>query len=324
MTREDIRRKLDSYRDAARRGVAWLIPRQNPDGSFIREDLQADVYHKGTYALSIAGHALEAHRLVNWIRAEGLGADGRPRHFDPGLALYKTSWILQGAHRLGRFDLSYPVMGYILRCQAPGGGFYQVAEGNEYVESLCTGWAGVSCLYLGELAAAERCAAHLISQVHQQPTTGRFHFRTSPEGQLLCDEADELAQFVDGAQPGQGYYFPGMACLFLGRYHQVTGDADALAAAKWLFESSLTWAADSYASPPSGKSALGAAVYYSITGDERAREAALEFADYMTARQRPEGAWDNPASDSEIVLLDHTAEMIVWLNEIAATLGGLA
>jgi hypothetical protein len=313
----------NNYREAAARGARWLLSIQNADGSFIREDLQADVYHKGAYAMSVAGHSLEAHRLVNWVKREGLGADGRPMHFDAGLALYKTSWICQGAHRMGRFDVSYPVLGYVLRCQAPGGGFFQAAEGNDYVESLCTGWAGVSCLYGGELAAASRCAEHLISQVDQQPTAGRFYFRTTPEGRLCDADDDPLTACIDGSQPGQGYYFPGMACLFLCRYHQATGNELALAAARWLMDASLTWAEDSYASMPSGKSALGAAVYYSITGDERARDAALRFADYVVARQRPEGAWDNPASDSEIVLLDHTAEMIVWLNEIAATLGGL-
>ena len=324
MRDKELPAKLEGYREAARRGVDWLLTRQNPDGSFIREDLQADVYHKGTYALSIAGCSLEAQRLVNWIRAQGLEDDGRPKHFDQGLALYKTSWIFQGAHRLGRFDVSYPVMAYILRCQASGGGFFQVAEGNEYVESLCTAWAGVSCLYAGELAAAQRCAAHLTHQIRQQPTTGRFYYRTDADGQLLCAEDNPLTAYVDGSQPGQGYYFPGMACLFLCRYHQATGSEEALATARWLFESSLTWSEDSYASPPSGKSALGAAVYFALTGDERARAAAVQFADYMTTHQRAEGAWDNPSSDSEIVLLDHTAEMIVWLSEIAATLGGLA
>ncbi|NPV48471.1 MAG: hypothetical protein HPY69_16145 [Armatimonadetes bacterium] len=324
MCTTELLASLDRYREAAHRGTQWLLSRQNADGSFIRDDLQADVYHKGAYALAVTGHTLEAHRLLNWIRREALGADGRPRHFDQGLALYKTSWIYQGAHRLGRFDISYPVVRYILRCQAPGGGFFQVVEGNEYVESLCTGWAGVACLYGGELAAARRCAEHLIAQVRQQPTTGRFYFRTTPEGQLLVAEDDPLTAFIDGSRPGQGYYFPGMACLFLCRYHQATRDEAALTAAKWLMDASLTWAEDSYASMPSGKSALGAAVYYSITGDAAARDAAVRFADYVVARQRPEGAWDNPASDSGIVLLDHTAEMIVWLSEIAATLGAMS
>lgn len=323
MGTRELLAKLDRYREAAHRGTQWLLSRQNSDGSFTREDLQADVYHKGAYALAVTGHALEAHRLLNWVKREGLGADGRPRHFDQSLALYKTSWICQGAHRLGRFDVSYPVLGYVLRCQAPGGGFFQVVEGNDYVESLCTGWAGVACLYGGKLAAAHRCAEHLIAQVRQQPTTDRFYYRTTSDGRLCAAEDDPLTAYIDGSQPGQGYYFPGMACLFLCRYHQATGSGAALTAAQWLMDASLTWAEDSYASMPAGKSGLAAAVYHSITGNAAARDAALRFADYVVARQRPEGAWDNPVSDSEIVLLDHTAEMIVWLSEIAATLGGV-
>ncbi len=74
MCTTELLASLDRYREAAHRGTQWLLSRQNADGSFIRDDLQADVYHKGAYALAVTGHTLEAHRLLNWIRREALGA----------------------------------------------------------------------------------------------------------------------------------------------------------------------------------------------------------------------------------------------------------
>src|SRR5438128_1639719 len=135
---------VQQYLNAARRGAEWLISQQNPDGSFVRPDLQADVYHKAPYALALSGHPIEANRLLEWIKANDLGADGELRHFDASLALYKSNWICQGAHRLARFDISYPAMRAIRRCQAPCGGFFQVAAGNDYVEAVCTASAGMS------------------------------------------------------------------------------------------------------------------------------------------------------------------------------------
>ena len=160
--------------------------------------------------------------------------------------------------------------------------------------------------------------------IEQQPEGSNFYFRTTPEGKLITEApAGGPPPCIEGSQTGQGYYYCGMPTLFLTKIHLAMGGQPCEEGARWLFERSLRFAKDRYASPPSGKSAVGAAVLYTITGDERAREAACEFADYMTGRQRPDGAWDNPSSDSEIVLLDHTAEMVVWLNEIVGALGGL-
>jgi hypothetical protein len=311
--------QVQQYRLAVQRAVAWYLTQQSSDGSFIRPEIQADVYHKGAFALGITGHIAEAMRLLDWVKVNDLSPDGRPRHFDAGLALYKTSWLCQGAHRLARFDISGPVLSYILRCQAPCGGFFQVVEGNEYVEPVCTSWAGMSAVYLGELGAARRAADCLISMADQQRDDDRFYFWMSPDGRVLTDEAP----FIDATQPRQAYYCSGIIHLFLARLYLATGEDRFLRGAQKVFEFSLRCAEDAYAYPPSGKSAVGAAVLYTITGDERARDAALRFGDYLVQEQSAEGWWRNPAADDMIVRLDHTAEFIVWLNEIIGALGTL-
>ncbi len=314
--------RLLSYVDAANRGADWLLAQQNPDGSFIRDDLQADCYHKAVQALAMTSHPIAANLIVNWIKAHDLQPDGRLRHFDLGLALYKTSWACQGAHRLVRLDVSRPVMGYLLRCQAPCGGFYQVVEGNPYVEPVCSSWAAMALLLGGYLDAAEQAAACLLSMVEQQPEPGRFYFWMTPDGRLATAEEpiDGAAPCVDASQTQQAYYCPGIACLFLARLHMATGTAAYLKGAQRLFETSLGFAEDRYSYPTAGKSAVGAATLYLLTGDERARSAALEFGDYLLAQQSAEGWWANPHNQGLLTRLDHTAEFIIWLSEIAGAL----
>lgn len=313
------------YRETIRRGTDWVLAHQNPDGSFIQPDLQADVYHKQTYALPLAGHAVEANRLLGWIKTNDLQADGDLRHFDNGLGLYKTSWICQGAHRLARFDLSRRVFDHILRCQAPCGGFFQVKTGNEYVEPVCSAWAAMAAIYTGHLDAATKAAGCLISMLEQQPDPGRFYYWMTPEGRLVTEESPLPggAPFVDATQARQAYYCPGIAFLFLTRLHLATGCDECLKAAGRLFEFCLSCAEDSFSYPTAGKGAVAAAVYYSLTGDERARRAALRFADFLVEEQRPEGWWCNPYDEGMITRLDHTSEFIVWMTEIVSTLSAV-
>ena len=315
--------RIEQYKQAAQRATEWLLAQQDADGSFVRPDLQADIYHKAAFALGITGHAREAMRLLNWVKAAALGADGRPKHFDAGLALYKSSWICQGAHRLARFDISRPVMGYIAKCQAPCGGFFQVVEGNDYIEPVSTSWAGMSAIYLGELEVARRAATCLISMTDQQPQEDRFYFWMTPEGTLVTPDAplEGSAPFVDATQPQQPYYCTGIIMLFLARLYLATGDDTYLTNAWRIFDFNDRCAADAYAYPPSGKSAVGAAILYLISRDDAARGAAMEFGDYLLREQSPEGWWRNPQADNMIIRLDHTAEFIVWLNEIVGALG---
>jgi len=314
--------KLLSYVNAANRGADWLLSQQNADGSFVREDLQADCYHKAILACGMTSHPIAANRLLNWVKAHDLQPDGRLRHFDLGLALYKTSWACQGAHRLGRLDISRPVMAYILSCQAPCGGFYQVVEGNAYIEPVCSAWAAMAATYVGYMEAAERAAKCLLSMVEQQPDPARFYYWMSPEGRLVTEQQpiNGAAPFVDAAKTQQAYYCPGISCLCLARLHIATGTPAYLEGAQRLFEISLGFAEDRYSYPTAGKSAVGAATLYLLAGDTRARDAALEFGDYLLAQQSPEGWWANPHDQGLLPRLDHTAEFIIWLSEIAGAL----
>ncbi len=313
---------VDRYLVAAQRGSRWLVTQQQADGSMGPPDLRADVFHKAGYALAAAGRIDAAHRLLDWVKAHATTAGGGLLLNDPGLALYKVSWTCQSAHRLARFDLSWPIMSYLTTLQAPCGGFFQNADENRYVEPVCTAWCGVTALYHGRLSVAERAAMCLASMLAQQREPRRFYYRLTPDGKLLT--RGELAACCDGAQLRQAYYCPGIAMLFMARLYLATGQSAYLDTALGLFEATLRLAGDAYEYVTAAKGGVATAILYRLTGDERLLKAALSLGDYLVREQTAEGWWANPYDDGLVVRLDHTAEFIVFLSEIAGNLAGAA
>lgn len=317
---ERVAEAVERYRAAAARGVEWLMGHQHDDGSIGPPEVLADVYHKAGYALGITGHGDRAHRLIDWIVTHDLQPDGDLRHFDQGLSLYKTSWACQAAHRLARFDLSYPVMEFIATRQAPCGGFYHNRDEERYVEPVCSAWGALTAVYHGRVEAAARTVSCCRTLLDQQPEPRRFYTRLTPAGELIRE--GELVAFLDGDQERQAYYCPGIAMLFLARYHLATGSQEALDTAMGLFEATGRLAGDAFRYVTAAKGGVATAILYRLTGERRCLEAALSLGDYLAAEQTGEGWWCNPYHDGIIVRLDHTAEFIVFLSEIAANLAG--
>jgi hypothetical protein len=312
--------KIERYRQAAVKAVEFQLQHQQPDGGYIWEGYARDAYHKQAYSWSMSGCFGPAHRLLNWVKAHTLQPDGQLQDYQGDV--YKHAWFFQGAHRLGRFDLSYPVLSFLALCQAPCGGFPHFA-GDELVRSLSTAWTGIAALYLGRMDLAEKAAQCSIRMLEQQPDEARFYFRMTRDGQLVTAADDPHALCVDTAQPKQDYWEVGLPMMLMGRMYQTTGDRDYLDYARQFFEFKLRCYEDNYSFVGSGKSSLAAAVYYLLTDDERAREAACRFADFLVATQRPEGGWRDAEygePDIPLIYIDHAAEFSVWLQEIAAIL----
>ncbi|MBC8231078.1 hypothetical protein H8E77_16110, partial [bacterium] len=109
---------------------------------------------------------------------------------------------------------------------------------------------------------------------------------------------------------------------FLTRLYLATLDKKYLATAAEIFDFTFRCADDAYRTPPSGKSGLGCALLYDITGDIRARDKAIELADYLMEIQHPDGAWGFTLNDAFETLVDITAEFTVFTTEITAILAG--
>ena len=111
-----MKERHDVYRRACLKAVEYQLGFQLPDGGYIWEGYAKDHYHKQALSWQLNGHLGEAHRLLNWVKKNTLQSNGQLK--DYGGDVYKHLWLCQGAHRLGRFDLSYPVMSYLLSDQS--------------------------------------------------------------------------------------------------------------------------------------------------------------------------------------------------------------
>lgn len=308
------------YRHAAQQAVDFQLKFQEPDGGFVWEGFPKDAFHKQAYSWGVAGRLAEANRLLDWIRRERLLSDGEIMDYHSDI--YKYSWMVQGAHRLGRFDVSFPVFQAASRYQAACGGFPVRPRTNGVCRALSTCWLGVTALYVGDLQLAQRAFRWTESVCEQQRDPTRFYFQTTSTGELVTrDSQAASALYVNNRQPQQCYWEIGLPLQLACRLYMATGAKSYLDSARRLFDRHCQCGADAFASTSSGKSALGAALLYAIRGDEAPRQKAVEFCNFLLETQLPEGSWHHDAWPDEVLYyLDAAAEFSVWLFEIAALL----
>ena len=305
---------LQQFREAADSAVQFQLQYQQPDGSFIWDPAIPDAYHKQTLSWSLGGRLPEANSLLTWLREHTLQPDGSLEGYSGDV--YKLSWLFHGCHRLGRFDVSHPVMGFLLAQQTDCGGFPHFA-GDEWLRCLPTAWAGVAAVLFGRVDAAESAAQWCLTLL-DQPDEGRYYYRTDLDGTLATGDG---AMFIDMTAPKQPYWEIGLPWLLCNSLYQATGERRWLDRANDFFEVHLRCAEDRFTHTGSGKSSLAAATHWVVTGDERARDAALSFGEHLLATQRPEGSWIVGDSEALLIRIDAAAEFSVWLRLIAGMLG---
>ncbi len=312
--------RLEAFREAGERAVDFQLEHQQPDGSFIWDESIPDAYHKQPYSWGISGRLPETHRLLNWIRDNTLQEDGSLRDYSGDV--YKQSWFFQGCHRLGRFDLSYPVMNWLMAQQKECGGLPHFAA-DDRLRALATAWVGVSAIYFGRLDVALRSADWCIGLL-DQPEEGRFYFQTTLDGQLVTSQMADDAQFIDLEKTGQAYWEIGLPWMLMGRLYQATSEDRWLDYADQFFQWQRSCAEDNFTCVGSGKSSLAATIHFLNTGDARARNGAIAFGEFLLATQYPEGGWRGENEPDELLIyIDHAAEYNVWLQEIVGHLGAV-
>ena len=179
-------------------------------------------------------------------------------------------------------------------------------------------------LYFGNIDAAEKIAKCCVNMLEQQPVEDRFYFQMTRDGKLATEKEYPEAQFIDTGKTKQCYWEVGFSMLLMCKMYQATGEKSYLDYARRLFEFKLRCAGDNFSYWGSGKSALAAANYYMLTGDERAKKAALTFCEFTLQTQREEGGFryeDEP--DELLIYVDHAACFTVWVGETIATLEGV-
>jgi len=315
----DLQERIRRYRETAFKAVDYTVGFLQPDGGYIWDGYVPNAFHKQAYSWILAGRIQEGHRLMDWAGRNRLQPDGRLKDYLGDV--YKQTWFALSAQRLGRYELSYPVMKYLLSLQAPCGGFPRY-EKEDVVRAVASGFVGIAALSFGNLEVAKQAAQSCVDTLDQQAVEDRFYCHMTRDGKVVTEKDHPKALFIDMTQPKQIYYELGVPMWLLCKLHQVTGEASSLDAAKRFFEFHLACREDSFSHVGSGKSALAAAIYYGITDDQRALDAACRFCDFCVETQLPHGSWiDLPKEPDELLYyVDHAACFTVWLLEIALTL----
>lgn len=317
-----MNKDLQHFREMGLRAAHFSMKHQQSDGGYIWEGFVKDAYHKQPYSWGVSGFYAPVHRLLNWVKKNTLMPTGGLKDYNGDV--YKQAWFFQGCHRAGRFDISYPIMEFLLSCQRPCGGFPHF-EKDAVCRVLPAAWMGVAALYCGRLDVAERVADWCVRVLEQQPDTGRFYYQTDDDGRLLTGNTEPRGECIDFGAPQQPYWEIGLPWMLMGRLYQATGRHEYLGLAARFFEVHLKCHEDRFTHTGSGKSSLAAAVHFLNTGDERAREAVLAFLTRLAETQLPQGSWlPRGAPDAPLYHIDAAAEFNVWIQEDVNILEAMA
>jgi hypothetical protein len=334
--------RIARYREGAERGAAWLAERVGPDGTYGPEADDIAFYYKGPYALTLTGRFVEAARMLDHVKRVFLGEDGDFGGSDAKSSndflgrwyyTYANVWLVMGAHMMGRFDVSYPGLEFILRFRdTDSGGFFSerpADDGGSRIDSLTTSFNGRACLYLGRRDEALAAGDFLLRFLELQPEDGRFYSSYVPEKGLVTSpgEGEEALHYVvDSAQERQWYFFVGHPAGYLSELYALTGDDRYRRGAESYFAFAVSCREDVYAHPPSGKLGWGSAASFRATRDVAFRDAAERIADYLLSIQNPDGSWlydslyGNMDEQPAAITFDLTHEFVTWLAEIAGDL----
>jgi hypothetical protein len=331
--------------DAINRGADWLVSRQGVDGSI---ELEKNVtakdpfcYYKVIWPLVLAGKFREADLLSSYIKStfmlkDGDFSGGEPRSEDEWFQwryyTYLNLWIIIGAHKLGRFDISIPGIRYMLKYRDPEtGGFCNekpYPEGKYMEDILTAAYNALGCLYMGRIDEACRAGDFLINVLSVQPDRqDRFYVAYNASDGLITDVPfkEKVNRIVETSERDQFYYYIGFPVISLSKLYLATSEEKYLEAANGYFDFTKSCQEDVYASPPSGKLGWGAAILYRITGDRDVGEAVRRQVRYLLKTQDREGCWSrfpgfkmymNGEPYPITGRLDATGEFTSWLCEI--------
>ncbi len=324
---------IGKLQEAHDRGVAHLLRQQRADGAIGDPESEGLApYYKALWALAAAGRSDEGNRLATWIEGNVLSEEG-----DFAGALrgdqhnrsypYPNGWIICGAQKLGRFDISRRGMKFLLGLQHPETGGFRMQRDKEDApqDLLCSAQAGNACLYTGQLTQAKEVGRFLRTVWEAQPHPERELFFVYKPGEGLRTEFPAERQRLHSIRtdtPRQMYFNMGIAAAFLARLAMATGDQQWSDLAKQYLSIGFNVLDEMYETAQVGKVGWGAALTYQATGDRKYRDLATRVGEAMIAQQTDTGGWDNTGGYvNEPIRTEVTCEFIVLVDEM---IGGLA
>jgi hypothetical protein len=236
---------------------------------------------------------------------------------------YPNAWLALGSLRLGRVDVAYPALDYLRSHDAADGGFFthrRTADADDVVDALTTAHLGLLALSAGDLRRAERAGEFLAYLLDAQPDLDHgLHLRIGA-GRVIDEfpAASAVFHLVSRVEPDQAYFMVGYPIAFLARLAELSGDHGHLRTAQGYLDFALSCEGNLRSSPASHKVAWGAAVLGRIAAEPQAIALAEQITGFLLEIQDATGAW-LPAQPPH-TSFDQTAEIAIWLQEIAVEL----
>lgn len=333
---------MDKFLSASQKTADLLASKVGPDGvlMFTNKQVSGDLcsQYKLATLLLISGHSTQAHRLLDRIKSNFMQEDGdflsyseksgRERksssfpmtHF----WTYMNGWIAMGAHRLGRFDISYPAFSFCKQFFHPEHQLVcvteKVADVNDEstMDSLSTAHFGMLSLYMGDLETAKKCGEGLLKFMTSQPSLDKqLLLRVSVKTGLLISTAPpnmEPFYIVKKDSPNQLYFFLGYHGIFMVKLFQATKDARFLDSAKQIVDFALTCHESMCTFSFSHMVAYAAALVAVETNEAKYRRLAIGLGEFLISIQTDEGFF---CKDMDVIdKYDQSAEIVIWLREL--------
>ncbi|HLB24517.1 MAG TPA: hypothetical protein VJP07_10515 [Dehalococcoidia bacterium] len=322
---------ISRLEESRERGVEYLMAQQRADGAIGNPEKEGlGPYYKTLWALTCAGRVAEANRLASWITQDLLTDEGdfagplRGSLFDRSYA-YPNAWLIIGAHKLGRYDISRRGMEFLLLLHHETGGFRVERDNEDAVQDvLNTAQGGNACLTTGHVTEAKGVGRFLRTVYEAQPDPAHELFFVYKPGQGLRTSFPDERQKMHSIRhdtPRQAYFNMGIAAAFLARLALTTGDASWSVLGRDYLQLAFNALDEMYETAQVGKVGWGAALVYQTTGDEKMRQLATRVGEAMAAQQTDTGGWDNTGGYvNDAIRTEVTAEFVVLLDEMIAGL----
>lgn len=100
-----------------------MLAQLKPDGTFGANATEMTCYHKAVYLMGLAGQLPVANRMLDHLKRQYLQVDNDFKissqrkvnkvNYNELIWGYSKVWFAIVAHRIGRFDISYPAYQYL-------------------------------------------------------------------------------------------------------------------------------------------------------------------------------------------------------------------
>ncbi len=322
---------------AINKSIDWLTSRQCSNGSFGDNVVDIIAYYKAPFAFIITGKIEQAHKILDYIKLELMKKNGDFRSNDGksfdeymiNYPVYPNGWIILAAHLLGRFDISFKGLKYVLSFYNPRWGGFCTKEPyrkrNNTVDVITTAHLGLVSLYIGHVEKAELAGNLLVNFIDIQPNKDTFFLRIDGNQEIISKFSKEKEKFfvINSSHHAQDYFHLGYAIGFLSKLYLATGSLKYLEFAKKYANFLLKCQQDIYQFPKNRKVGWGFSTLFSLTNDSRYQAVALKMLEDIINHQKESGEWIYGADMSDFsdpicltYTLDLVSETTIWLNEM--------